>query len=186
MFRASCFLVLAWTAFAGDAAFSAEISPQAPIAPPTAVAKKVSENPFRCDRLIRYRGKILSCDSALRRDGESLRTIFEKTPDALEELEEYQMGRNSTKFAAYTGTAGLVLLLTASMIANTFIDESQGKSRQDTTRVLRYTGFGLTLGSVVFGLSALRSNEGHLQNAILKYNASQPDKPIEILYKAEF
>lgn len=154
--------------------------------PPSAQTKKISENPFRCDRLIKYRGKTLPCDSPLRRDGESLRSILEKSPEAIDELDRYQAGRNSMKFAAYTGTAGLVLLLGSELITNVFIPENEGARRQNTTRVLRYTGAGLTVGGILFGLSALRSNEGHLQSAILKYNASQPDKPIEILYKAEF
>jgi hypothetical protein len=186
MFRVSCFLILAWTAFAGDAAFSAENSPKAPMAPPSSQAKKIPDTPFRCDRLIKYRGKTLPCDSALRRDGESLRAIFENSPGALEELDRYQDGRNSVRYAAFTGTTGVMIALTGGWIANAFIGEDRPTARQDTARVLRYTGFGLALGTVVFGLSHLRSNEEHLQSAIIKYNASQPDKPIEILFKTEF
>jgi hypothetical protein len=186
MFRVSCFLILAWAAFAGDAAFSAENSPKAPMAPPTAQAKKIPENPFRCDRQIKYRGKLLPCDSALRRDGESLRSIFEKTPDALDELDQYQSGRRAVQYAAYTGTTGLVLALAGGLIANIVIPEERAGDRQELTRVFRYSGFGLALGSVVFGLSHLRSNEDHLQRAIIKYNASQPDRPIQVLFQTDF
>ncbi len=186
MFRVSCFLILAWTALAGDAAFSADTAPRAPMAPPGTQAKKIPDNPFRCDRLIHYRGKTLPCDSALRRDGESLRAILEHTPDALDELDQYQAGRNSIRYSAYVGTAGLLMAITAGLIANTVNDANHEQGRQDTAKVLRASGLGLTIGSVVFGLSALRSNEEHLQTAIIKYNASSPDKPVEILFKSEF
>lgn len=156
------------------------------MAPPSAQSKKIPDNPFRCDRLIKYRGKTLPCDSALRRDGESLRSIFERSPEALEELDQYQAGRNSIRYSAYVGTTGLLLALTSGLITNLFIDSSRSTAREDTAEVLRVSGLGITLGSVVFGLSALRSNEQHLQTAIIKYNASQPDKPIEILFKSEF
>lgn len=154
--------------------------------PPSIQARKLPETPFRCDRLIRYRGRTLPCDSALRRDGDSLRTIFERTPEALDELDRYQSGRNSIRYSAYVGTAGLLIALTGSLVANAFIEERRTTARQDTAKVLRFSGIGLTVGSVVFGLSALRNNEEHLQSAIIKYNASQPDKPIEVLFKSEF
>lgn len=156
------------------------------MAPPTAKSKTIPDNPFRCDRMIKYRGRVLPCDSALRRDGESLRTIFADSPEALEELDQYQAGRNRVRYSAYVGTAGLLVALTGSWIANAFIDESRQTARQDTAKVLRLSGIGLTVGSVIFGLSALRSNESHLQNAIIQYNASSPDRPIEILFKKEF
>lgn len=158
------------------------------MAPPSVSARKIPDNPFRCDRLIQYRGKSLPCDSALRRDGESLRAIFEKSQStsALEELDAYQAGRNQVRYSAYVGTAGLLIAATGGLLANLFIDESRQTARQDTAKVLRISGIGLTVGSVIFGLSALRSNESHLQNAIIQYNASQPDKPISVLFKSEF
>ncbi|MBC7387519.1 MAG: hypothetical protein H7301_15315, partial [Cryobacterium sp.] len=105
---------------------------------------------------------------------------------ALEELERYQSGRQSVQFAAYTGTAGLVLVLASGILTDLFIDESRVSARRDVTRVLRWGGAGLMIGSVGFGLARLRSNEDHLQSAISKHNASAPDRPIEILFKAEF
>jgi hypothetical protein len=186
MFRVSCFLILAWTALAGDVAFSAEETPRAPTASPSTQAKKIPDNPFRCDRLIKYRGKTLPCDSALRRDGESLRTIFEKSPDALEELDRYQSGRNAIRYSAYVGTAGLLTAITATFVANAFISSDQSWLRTHTAQNLRAEGLVLTVGSVLFGLSTLHSNEDHLQSAIIKYNATSPDKPVEVLYKAEF
>ncbi|MBS1962975.1 MAG: hypothetical protein JST04_12220 [Bdellovibrionales bacterium] len=158
------------------------------MAPPSLTARKIPDNPFRCDRLIQFRGKTLPCDSALRRDGESLRAIFEKAKatSSIEELDAYQTGRSQVRYSAYVGTAGLLIAATGGVLANIFIDSSRPTARQDTAKVLRFSGIGLTVGSVIFGLSALRSNESHLQNAIIQYNASQPDKPISILFKSDF
>lgn len=157
-----------------------------PVAPVSAVARKIPDNPFRCDRLVKYRGRTLPCDSALRRDGESLRSILESTPEALEELDAYQSGRNTMRFAAYTGTAGIALALTSSLIANLFIDESKSADRTKLAQIIRMSGAGMTIGGVIVGYSHLRSNEDHLQQAIIKYNAAHPDRPVEILFKTEF
>jgi hypothetical protein len=156
------------------------------MAPPSTQSRKIPDNPFRCDRLIQYRGKVLPCDSALRRDGESLHSIYEHSPEALDELEKYQSGRNSIRYSAYVGTAGILIAATAGIIANIVNDQNHQLGRQDTAKVLRAAGLGLTVGSVVFGFSALRANEDHLQSSIIKYNASAPDHPIEVLFKKEF
>ncbi len=111
---------------------------------------------------------------------------MESTPDAIDELDAYQSGRKSIRFAAYTGTAGLVMALTSSMLADVFISKNRPDSREDTARILRLSGIGITLGSVVWGYSHLRSNEDHLNLAIIKYNATHPDRPIEVLFKTEF
>jgi hypothetical protein len=180
----ACLLLLP-AAFSTGAATAEE--PPKPVAPPAPpMARKIPENPFRCDRLVRYRGKTLPCDSALRRDGESLRAIMDGTPDALEELDDYQSGRNSIRYAAYTGTAGLVLALGSGLLTDLFIDESRQTARTDTSKVLRWTGLGITFGGVVWGLSHLRSNEDHLQQAVVKFNAAHPDRPIEIQFQTEF
>jgi hypothetical protein len=136
--------------------------------------------------MIRYQGRTLPCDSALRRDGESLRSILEAHPDALAELDLYQKGRRNVRHTAITGTAGLVFALLGETIANLLIDESRPTARKDVGSVLRYGGAGITLGSVAFGISYLKANEDHLNRAIMKYNAAEPKRPIQILFKAEF
>ncbi len=186
---AASFVILAWIPISAEAAPGPSPSdrPSAPMAPATAKSRQVPENPFRCDRLIKFRGKILSCDSALRRDGESLRSIFESTPEALDELDEYQAGRKSIKFAAYSGTAGVVIALASGLIGNLIVpDENKQGDRDAATRIVRLSGLGITLGSVVFGLSHLRNNEEHLKRAIIKYNGTHTDRPIEVLFQTEF
>ncbi len=180
------FLFLTWSGLTLNVAFAA---PNTPSTPQVELAKKAPENPFRCDRLIRFKGRTLPCDSALRRDGESLRSIFEKTPTALDELDSYQSGRTAIKYSAYTGTAGLVLTLASGFFSNLLIsdpDETRSAERSELAKKIRMAGLGITVGGVVYGYSHLRSNEDHLRQAILNFNTAHPDHPVEILFKSEF
>ncbi len=153
-----------------------------------AARKKVMENPFRCDRLIKYQGKSFPCDSHLKRDGESLRSVMLDTPSALEEIDTYQRNRRNVKYAAYTGTAGVLIALTNSLTVKLFVPSSpeRDKERRSTASANRWGGIGLSQGSVIYGHSYHRSNETHLNNAIIRFNEAHPDKPIEILFKSDF
>lgn len=158
-----------------------------PTRPPT-MGKKIPDNPFRCDRLIKYRGKTLPCDSHLKRDGENLRSILQDTPEALEKLDLYQKNRKKVAFAAYTGTAGLAIAVTNGLIAKLFVPKDPGRDRErkQTENAIRWTGIGLSVGSVIYGLSYLKSNEENLNDAIIRFNDAHPDRPIEVLFKTEF
>lgn len=164
--------------------YAAETKPSAMIAS----RKKIMENPFRCDRLIKYQGKTFSCDSHLKRDGESLRSIMSDTPSAIEQLDIYQSNRRKVKYAAYTGTAGIAIALTNSLITKAFVssDPALDKERRKTASTIRWAGIGLSVGSIVYGLSYLRSNETHLNNAIVRFNEAHPGKPIEVLFTTDF
>jgi hypothetical protein len=153
-----------------------------------AARKQIMENPFRCDRLIKYQGKSFPCDSHLKRDGESLRSIMIDTPSALEEIDTYQRNRRKVKYAAYTGSAGILIALTNSLTVKLFVPSGpeHDKERKNVSSSIRWGGIGLSLGSVIYGLSYLRSNETHLSKAIIRFNESHPDKPIEVLFKSDF
>lgn len=188
-------LLVAWTFIPKNAAFSAEPEatdsrstprPRPPQLPSGVQARQIPENPFRCDRMIRHLGRTLPCDSPLRKDGEGLRSILEANPDALAELESYQRGRNKIKYAAYGGTAGALITIFSGTIANLIVDKSRTQARTDVAKVLRFGGAGLTLGTIGYGISHLKSNEDHLNQAILKYNAAEPKRPIQILFQSEF
>lgn len=158
-----------------------------PTRPPT-MGKKIPDSPFRCDRLIKYRGKTLPCDSHLKRDGENLRSILQDTPEALEKLDLYQKNRKKVAFAAYTGTAGIAIAVTNGLIAKLFVPKDPGRDRErkKTETAIRWTGIGLSVGSVIYGLSYLKSNEENLNDAIIRFNDAHPDRPIEVLFKTEF
>ena len=147
-----------------------------------------TENPFRCDRLIKYDGKTLPCDSHLRRDGENLRAILSDTPDAVSALDRYQRNRRKIRFAAYTGTLGFATTVFSSSISSLFTknDASNSKDFDRTQKIVRYSGLGVLFGSIFYGLGVLKANESNLDQAILKFNESHPDKPIEILFQTKF
>ena len=104
----------------------------------------------------------------------------------LEELDRYQDGRKSIKFAAYSGTAGAVMALGSSLITNLIISKDQADTRKRVSSILRWTGASITVGSVVYGLNRLSSNEDHLKQSVERFNDAHPDHPIEILFKTEF
>lgn len=164
-------------------------SPSPTPARPAIIGRKIPDNPFRCDRLIKYKGKTLPCDSHLKRDGENLRSILQDTPEALEKLDLYQKNRRRVRFAAYTGTAGVVIALTNGLIAKLFVPKER---RGDQNRVenaetaVRWAGIGLSVGSLIYGVSYLKSNEQNLNDAIVRFNTAHPDRPIEVLFKHEF
>jgi hypothetical protein len=110
----------------------------------------------------------------------------EDTPEALDELDRYQSGRNSIKFAAYTGSTGLAMVIFSGLLADLFVSESNADKNAQAVKYVRWGGAGIAIGSVVYGLSHLRSNEEHLHRTILRYNTAHPDRPIEVLFKTEF
>lgn len=150
--------------------------------------KKIPDYPFRCGRLILVAGKTVPCDSPMSRDGEYLRPIIEDVPEAVAELNTYQRNRRKVRFAAYTGTLGLVMGLTAPITRDLFVPAGAqyADDRRRTESVIRWSGFGISIGSVLFGLSSLRANEDHLRLAVLRYNQAHPDKPIELLFQTDF
>jgi hypothetical protein len=153
------------------------------------LSRRIPDNPFKCDRQIRYGGRTMPCDSSLHRDGEALRPIMENTPSALERLDQYQANRRKLNFAAYTGTAGLVIALAAQVIGGALIaqDPVDGdRSLRRGRKLIRYGGLAITAGSIAFGISSLRSNEQYLQGAVNQYNEAHPEKQLELLFKTEF
>lgn len=174
------------TTYAQETLISRKIKPKT-VTPPK-LGRPIPDNPFKCDRLIKYNGKTLPCDSHLKRDGENLRAIFAGTPDSISALDRYQKNRRSIRFAAYTGTTGIAIALLSAPIASLFVKNdathvTQYKRAQDITR---WGGIGITAGSVLYGLSVLKTNESNLDYAILRYNQTHPDKPIEILFQTKF
>lgn len=154
---------------------------------PPKLGQSIPINPFRCDRLIRYNGKSFSCDSALTRDGENLRPILTDNPSALEMLDKYQDNRRKLKYTAYVGSLGIVMALASKWVGDLVVPDSRGTEAQERAQKwVRYGGIGITLGAIVYGLAELNSNERNLDEAIIRFNQSHPDKPIEVMYRKNF
>lgn len=161
-------------------------SPAESIKRPAQLGMKTPDRAFRCDRMIKWKKETLPCDSPLLWDGENLRPIMANTPDAIFELDQYQRGRRALRGAAYVGTVGVVFALANSLIAGLITPKGHDLRKSDTESTLRYGGIGLTAGAVIFGYTMLRSNEQHLDSAIVKYNSAQPGTPIEVLFQKDF
>ncbi|OFZ19872.1 MAG: hypothetical protein A2X94_14520 [Bdellovibrionales bacterium GWB1_55_8] len=170
----------------------AKPSAPAPFAPPRPV------EPFRCERYVLYRGQQIPCDSIVRQDAERLRPIIEDVPAAVLELNKYQKNRRDIRKAAYFGTAGIVLATAAFFISQQYHDsaselQQQGdtsgaqaqSSKSDIFKALTWGGLALTGGTIVFGISLLRTNELHLGNAVREFNDARPETPIELQFTTE-
>ncbi len=103
--------------------------------------------------------------------------MIKGNPEAERFLADYQAGRGTKTWLAYTGTLGLATIV-AGIIAS---------PRLSNTRVgqknIRYafTGAGasIILGSYIWGQLAINRNVYHLKQAIDSYNGSAPkDKKI--------
>ncbi len=150
--------------------------PKRPSAPPFLQTEGPSEI-FKCERVMIYRGKPLSCDSYMRQDAERLRPILSSVPPAINELNLYQANRRKVTTLAYVASAGLVLALASRLIPQS--PEGTLVSARDVTLI---GGLGVAGGSLLYGLSFLRTNETHLGNAVEYYNRAHPRDPIELQF----
>lgn len=168
--------------------------PEKPSAPPT-FRFDVPTDPFQCQRYFTYKGKKINCDSNLRFDGEKLRPIIEKVPEAVAELNQYQKNRLKIRNAAYVGTAGLAIILFGSVVSSLIRSKTTtpsaapsdaDKGTHDLADAIAtgsiVTGSAVTAGSLVYGLSFIQANESHLHRAVDHFNRAHPDSPIELKF----
>jgi hypothetical protein len=155
--------------------------PSRPTIPSLPLYKKPHEF-FRCPRYFSYRGKEFGCDSALRKDGEGLRSILAASPEAIEALDLYQSNLNALDRFAYASTGGLLLILLAPTVGKRFEGDTENWVRNIST----LSGATLVVGSAFFGFSFLRKNESNLQIAIDRYNQQFPGDRIELKFSTSF
>jgi hypothetical protein len=162
----------------------AEDTKTPPVFVPPVLSKPIPSKKGNCERLIRVGDEVFACDSPVATDAENLRSLLKNTPEALKELDLYQQNRKKVRIGAYTGSLGVFLILGNSLITN-LVTKDQA-ARDSLGKNLRLAGVALTLGSVVYGITYLRSNETHLQNAMDRYNEKNPNKKIEFLFQTRF
>lgn len=136
--------------------------------------------PLRCERPFVYRGEVYSADSPQVQDASTLKHFVQSVPEAAAMVEEYQTTRERSKISAYTGTAGIFLLLFSNTIANRF----EPASRNSIRAALTTGGLAIAAGSFVYSIALLRSNEYLLPKAVDTYNQKKPDDPIELHFTA--
>lgn len=128
----------------------------------------------------------MACDSYVQADGEQLRPILAKVPEAESRLNEYQATRRSIQDWAYVASTGLAVLI-GSLWLGPKLTDSQG-AMSSTGKTVRNVGglvgvavFGFSLG---YGFIKLEGNESRLGEAVETYNAAQPADPIQLQFTA--
>ena len=155
--------------------------PKLPSAPPP-IAKPSGKLLYECERLYRYQGKILTCDSPSQADGEKLRPILQEVPSALEELDIYQWNKRTLNRTAYLSSLGLVVALIGYVVNRPAFQDGTIKPGG----YLILSGLGLSASSFAYGLSINQANESHLKKAIENFNQARPDQPIELQISTSF
>jgi len=145
---------------------------------PQPIKKPKTIIPLGCDRPFVYRGELYSADSPQAQDVATLRHFVSSVPEADSLLAEYQSNRKKSTLSAYTGTAGILLALLASPIANQF----HGPSHDAVRSALQIGGIALAAGGFFYSFTLLRTNEYLLPKAVDRYNDSKPDDPIELRF----
>lgn len=133
-----------------------------------------------CSRFCILENRRFEVDSSLGSDAERLKPIFEDVPQAMNELQTYQMNREELRTSAYLGTAALLLLGAGFFINRTPVDVSSGVIQPNGYLML--TGATLAVGTIVHLVSTLLTNDQHIGKAIHHYNHAHPEKPIELLF----
>lgn len=159
--------------------------PSTPSAPPPLAPPPPSDS-FRCQRFFVYKGETISCDSNIRLDGEKLRPIIKDVPAAVAELDQYQKNRLSVRNAAYLGTFGFVVALAGYFISNGMKQNGELTGDAIAVRNTMVLGGGaVAVGSFLYALSFIKTNERHLDNAVNEYNRARPDAPIQLQFSAD-
>jgi hypothetical protein len=144
--------------------------PHQPSAPPQ-LFERTAPNTFRCQRFYLYQGKTLGCDSGLHADAEKLRPILSMVPEALADLNDYQSTQHRLSNTAYVGSAGLLILLAGFLGGG-----GNGK------KIMYIGGASMFLGSLIYGFTEMRANEGKLGDAVDAYNLARPNDPIVLQF----
>lgn len=153
--------------------------PKKPSAPP-ALEQKVPSDIPHCERFFLYRGKKLECDSNVSKDAERLRPIIQDVPRALYELDTYQANRARLKSVAYVGTAGLLAIVAGIFVSHPPFNRDSGSPQ--VGKFVSIGGGALAVGSLIYGLSLVKTNEAHVSQAVDYYNSAHPNDRIELQF----
>jgi hypothetical protein len=171
-------------------------SPTAPAPIPTSAPKDT----FRCTRYFTWKGKTFECDSFVRPDAERLRNIVSDSPQAVNEINEYQATQARLHTMAYVASTGLIVTLLG-LILHIHYGQTEtigtpgapGSYTQQKyplgntiTQIMTYGGLGIAGGSLVYTLGTNQANEARLGSAIQYYNSAHPDTPIELQFSTGF
>ena len=166
---------------ASRAASTATSTAPPPVAPVT-ISRKISKPNYPCYREFLYRGESIGCDSTLGPDGEGLRPVVSQVPESVAALDQYQRERRGLRTFAYTGTAGLLLLIATQYAVSRI---SVGDTRTLVHTLGTVVGAGLIAGSLAWGFVVVYRSESKLEEIIRIYNTSRPDDPILLQFSTK-
>jgi len=135
-------------------------------------AEKLFKPESTCVRSYIYRNRSFSVDSSRKMDGEGLRQVLTKNPDAEALLNDYQGRLRASYIPAYTATLGAAMAIAGPLYAGT-IKSLEGQS--DTRALIMWPGIALLVGSYLYGQYALWRKEKTLENAVETYNHAVSD-----------
>jgi hypothetical protein len=135
----------------------------------------IPNNP--CTRHFSYRGAIQDLDSGHHQDGEGLKPIIKGNAEAEHLLADYQAGTKTRAWLAYTGSAGVAIIL-GGIFASPHLSDTRVGQR-NVRFAFTAGGVATILGSYLWGRLSLNRNEDNLKKAVDTYNKTAPsDKRI--------
>lgn len=158
--------------------------PRVPVRPnaPPQLARKYDIEAFGCKRQYTLAGHYMPLDSFHRQDAEKLRPIVSDIPDAINSLNAYQDNKRTLKTLGYVGTAGIVIAVAGAFLAGE-IDTYEGDPHRPSP-IVRYSpmfaGIGIVVGTILYGLIRLDSNEDNLADTVKYYNEAHPSQPVKL------
>lgn len=155
--------------------------------PPQNLDMTAPADHFRCQRSFTYQGKTYSCDSNIRLDGENLRPILRTVPEAVSELDDYQKTRRQVRAAAYVGTLGVIVMIAGALFSLRYREAGVATDLSSSVRnTSLWIGGGIAAGSFVTALSLVKGNEERLNRAVDRFNAANPEEPIQLQFTTGF
>lgn len=140
---------------------------------------------FGCQREFRLRGKSRFLDSPHRQDAEGLREAFQNTPESLALLDSYQDTKKAAQHSAYLGTVGLAIFLLGPVLIDHLMKNEKGEPQQGAKSVKKiafWGGLGIAGGAFGYSFAVLRMNDRKLDEALAKYNDSNPRDSLEFQF----
>jgi hypothetical protein len=134
--------------------------------------------PLGCERPFLYQGELYSSDPPQAQDASTLQYFVKDVPEANAYLEKYQSNREKSKFSAYTGLFGLLLLIAASPLAKVISPNNVDPTRS----IFRYSGEAIMAGGFIYSFTLLRTNEYLIPKAVEAYNQAKPNNQIELKF----
>ncbi len=141
---------------------------------PGEITKPPKIIPLGCERPFIYRDEVYSADTPQAQDASQLKKVIQTVPEADAIMQEYQENRIKSRISAFTGTAGLLLVLFGRFVGTGWAP--------DLHNVMQISGETLAACGFVYSFTLLRTNEYLIPKAVETYNQAKPNDPVQIQF----